>query len=206
MYKSIERGQRLIEKAAELSLGRGYSRFVEYVFNLSQLRDGRSFGLGKYQTSSVLGISVSSYHNYRRKALKQGVLVRVSRGGFTKDNVRSSSKFKVPWPLFLSLSATRMRKHPTKAEAKLRSRLKRLEEKWIFQEIVEDRFIVDFLFPASKLVAEVDGSIHNKPDVGEKDKAREQALRELGYQVIRFSNTEVLSDVDSVVQKIKDAL
>ena len=62
-------------------------------------------------------------------------------------------------------------------------------------------FIVDFYCHKSALVVEVDGDIHDLQQ--EEDVRREKALRELGLQIVRFRNDEVVRDLSAVVEKIR---
>ena len=62
-------------------------------------------------------------------------------------------------------------------------------------------FIVDFVCLAKKLVIELDGKIHQFEK--EKDKIRTIHLNNLGYEVIRFPNDEVLNSPEVVALKIK---
>jgi very-short-patch-repair endonuclease len=63
-------------------------------------------------------------------------------------------------------------------------------------------FIVDFYCHKADLVVEVDGDIHDLQK--QEDALRENALRELGLRVIRFRNEEVLKDLPSVLERIKE--
>jgi len=62
-------------------------------------------------------------------------------------------------------------------------------------------FILDFYCPARKLVVEVDGGVHDGQ--AEYDAARTQQLNDYGYQVLRFRNDEVLNDLDSVLERVR---
>ena len=63
-----------------------------------------------------------------------------------------------------------------------------------------DRFIVDFFSQEIGLIIEVDGSSHmNK---GDYDRYREDKLIFLGYEIIRFSEGEILNDFDSVHNRL----
>jgi very-short-patch-repair endonuclease len=64
-------------------------------------------------------------------------------------------------------------------------------------------FILDFYCPARKLVVEVDGPSHDSRE--EDDRLRSEHLAAYGYRVIRFSNDEVLRQLDSVLARILDA-
>ena len=63
-------------------------------------------------------------------------------------------------------------------------------------------FIVDFYCPAANLVIECDGSQHFTDEGLEADKLRDQALAELGLNVLRFDNRQVLRGIDGVVEQI----
>jgi methylmalonyl-CoA mutase len=69
---------------------------------------------------------------------------------------------------------------------------------------VIDKYIADFISLENRLIVEVDGSIHQLPENKENDEQRTKRLNELGFTVIRFSNTEVLHNMDSVTAKIKE--
>ncbi len=96
---------------------------------------------------------------------------------------------------------------PTDAEIALWSRLKtkQLGVKFRREHII-DQFIVDFLCLQKNLIIEVDGKYHLEKEQQEADEMRTQILEEFGFKVIRFSNEEVLGDIDSVVLQIVKAL
>jgi very-short-patch-repair endonuclease len=64
-------------------------------------------------------------------------------------------------------------------------------------------FILDFYCHAHHLVIEVDGGIHQQQQ--DYDAARTEWLTQRGFKVIRFSNEEVLHDLETVLQKIAKA-
>ena len=70
-------------------------------------------------------------------------------------------------------------------------------------------FVADFYCPATKLVIEVDGAIHDGEMAQAKDKARDAWLRSEGFEVIRITGSDVLKDsaavADSIVQLCFDA-
>ena len=69
------------------------------------------------------------------------------------------------------------------------------------QQIIDD-VIVDFVCLSKKLVIEVDGGYHNTPEQKQYDEARTQVLNLHGYKVIRFTNEEVLKNIDLVLAKV----
>ncbi len=101
--------------------------------------------------------------------------------------------------------AIEMRNNPTPAECVLWEQLrnKQLGVKFRQQHII-NRFIVDFCSVEKALIIEVDGKIHETQE--EADAERTQVLEKHGYRVIRFSNEEVLNNLETVVDKIKEEL
>jgi len=108
-----------------------------------------------------------------------------------------------------------MRKNPTKAEkifwGKVRN--KRFEgEKFYRQYIIkhggymtnESYFIADFYCHKTKLIIELDGPIHNYQK--EYDEIREEILKQMGFQILRFKNEEVLQNWQEVKKRIKELL
>ncbi len=67
-------------------------------------------------------------------------------------------------------------------------------------------FVVDFYCALVKLIIEVDGGIHNRPEIKEYDEFREDILKRAGYKIIRFKNKEVKHNLDKVLIKIKKVL
>jgi cyclase len=63
-------------------------------------------------------------------------------------------------------------------------------------------YIADFYCHKAKLIIEVDGSIHDGVEIRQQDKIRQQDLENLGHKVIRFSNEQVLKQIEKVLQSI----
>ena len=68
------------------------------------------------------------------------------------------------------------------------------------------KFVADFYCHEKKLVVEVDGGYHNEQEQKEHDEARTQIINEYGITVIRFTNDEILNNLQSVINKITAAL
>ena len=68
------------------------------------------------------------------------------------------------------------------------------------------KYVVDFYCHEKLLVIELDGGIHENPDVKERDEGRENDLKNLGLTIIRFKNEEIESDLDIVLNEIKKYL
>lgn len=118
------------------------------------------------------------------------------------------SKYKRPIAFWkrLKQAARRMRREPTKAEEvlwrALRGRL--LDGTKFRRQHPIDRFVVDFCCPESKLVVEIDGSIHESRN--REDRFRQTVLEHLGYQVIRFRNDDVMTDLAGSLARLRTAL
>jgi very-short-patch-repair endonuclease len=118
------------------------------------------------------------------------------------------SRWRTPPHLWEKLKplAREMRRHPTLAEDKLWQRLRKhklLGFKFRRQHAI-DRFIVDFYCSKARLVVEVKGPIHQYTQ--EQDAIRQEFLESPGFHVLRFTNDEVNSALESVVERIAAAL
>lgn len=67
-------------------------------------------------------------------------------------------------------------------------------------------FIVDFYCHELELIIEVDGGYHETKEQKKEDENRTELLNFQGLTVIRFTNEEVLTDIDTVLIKIKEAI
>jgi len=67
-----------------------------------------------------------------------------------------------------------------------------------------DIFIADFYCHPIKFVIEIDGGIHQGEKQNEYDMGREAELKKLGIDVIRFTNEEVINNIDGVIKAIKE--
>lgn len=99
------------------------------------------------------------------------------------------------------------KKHSTQAESILWEclRSKNLSHKFRRQHII-DEFIVDFVCLEKNLIIEVDGGYHNTIQQKEADDLRTQILNEIGFKVIRFTNEQVIGDIDNVLLYIEKQL
>jgi very-short-patch-repair endonuclease len=100
--------------------------------------------------------------------------------------------------------ARELRKNMTKAEIILWSRL-RLKKvngyKFRRQQPLLD-YIVDFYCDELKLIIEVDGEIHSFAENISYDSKRENILKVNGYNILRLSNLEVETELNSTIIKI----
>ncbi len=104
----------------------------------------------------------------------------------------------------LKTFARENRKNATPAEEVLWEYLRKntLEVKFLRQHIIGD-CIVDFVSREGGLIIEVDGGYHTEPRQQVNDATREEYLEEKGYHVIRFSNEDVLYNIESVIEQIE---
>ena len=102
--------------------------------------------------------------------------------------------------------AVEMRNKPTEAENILWLQLKSkaLDGFKFRQQHLIDDYIVDFVCLSKRLIIEVDGKIHESQI--EEDEIRTNVLNEKGFKVIRFTNEEVLNNIDKVLKTIAETL
>ena len=96
-----------------------------------------------------------------------------------------------------------MRAQPTPFEEKLWQALRgsRLEGLKFSRQITLGGFICDFVCRNLRLVIEVDGDTHEHAH----DADRDHALGRMGYRVLRFTNSEVGTNLEGVLSAIVEA-
>ena len=104
-------------------------------------------------------------------------------------------------------NAKNNRRYMTPAESALWEGLrnKNLGVKFRRQHPV-NAYIPDFVCLEKLLVVEVDGGYHFVGNQQVSDEERTRYLEQNGFEVIRFTNEEVLGDIDGVLEKIKEVL
>lgn len=109
--------------------------------------------------------------------------------------------------LLLKEFAKKNKQFPTDAERLIWEYLrgKQLWFKFNRQYIIAD-YIVDFVCLDRKLIVEVDGGYHSEYEQIEKDIHRTDRLEHLGFSVLRFSNEEVLTGIETVLDTIRKEL
>lgn len=99
-------------------------------------------------------------------------------------------------------NAQKLRANMTKAELLLWEELKNNKLGFKFRrQHPMLHYIADFYCFPLKLVIEVDGGIHDFRK--EEDLARTKAIEESGNKVVRFSNEEVINDLENVLNQIR---
>jgi len=101
-----------------------------------------------------------------------------------------------------------LRENMTDAERQLWSkiRMKQLKGYQFYRQKPIGDYIVDFFCPRAKLVIEIDGSQHFSDEMTEYDRIRDEHMSSLGLRVLRFTNTEVLTHTDGVVERIEEEI
>jgi very-short-patch-repair endonuclease len=100
--------------------------------------------------------------------------------------------------------ASELRKSMTEAEKIL---WKELKDREVFKAKFRrqhpiDMFIADFYCHKHKLVIEVDGEIHLEQEILEYDDGRTHDIEKFGIKILRFTNKEVMTNIQKVKQRI----
>jgi very-short-patch-repair endonuclease len=101
--------------------------------------------------------------------------------------------------------AKTLRTEQTELESRLwhELRAKRLDG-WKFKRQVPiEGYIVDFVCFEGRLIVEMDGPLHRKPEQQAKDAVRDGSLQAQGFRILRFSDEAALG---RVVDEIRHAL
>ena len=109
----------------------------------------------------------------------------------------------IPYNKTLTEKARKNRKNPTPVEQKLWYEVlqsRRLDNLKFTRQKPLDEYIVDFYCAELMLAIEIDGDTH----AGQKqyDKDRTKNLNKFGVEVIRYTNAEVLNNLEGVYQDL----
>ena len=72
----------------------------------------------------------------------------------------------------------------------------------VHRQKIIGNYIVDFYIAEAKLIVEVDGGGHGKPDKKEHDTLRTKYLNGLGFDVVRYTNFEIFNNFEGVCRDI----
>ncbi len=108
----------------------------------------------------------------------------------------------------LKEKASNRRKNPTEAESFLWENLKgkALGGYKFRREHIIGNYIVDFVCLSKLLVIEVDGGYHDEENQMELDEIRTNYLEKQGFRVLRFTNEQVLFDIENTLKRIEEEL
>ena len=104
--------------------------------------------------------------------------------------------------------ARALRKNSTDAERLLWAALRdhRLNGASFRRQVPIKNFIADFVCHAAKLVIELDGGQHFSDQAEQADAARSAVIEAQGFKVLRFSNLDVMTNRDGVLETIASAI
>jgi very-short-patch-repair endonuclease len=110
----------------------------------------------------------------------------------------------IPFDKTLKNTARTLRKNMTDSEKLLWSkiRLKQLMGFQFYRQKNIGRYIVDFYCPSAKLILELDGGQHFIEKGINADRQRDEYLQDLGFRVLRYSNNEVLNNLEGVLESL----
>ena len=103
--------------------------------------------------------------------------------------------------------ANKLRKEMTKAEACLWKYVLRASQLKGFpfrRQRPVLNYIADFMCKELMLIIEVDGITHTWEETIKKDKIRQDALESVGFTVLRFTDDEVLNNINAVQNYLED--
>ncbi len=102
--------------------------------------------------------------------------------------------------------ARQLRNNSTKSEIKLWTYLRRHQMHGydFHRQKPIDEYIVDFFCNRLQLAIECDGYSHELLEVYEKDVKKTKRLNDLEIRVLRFSDYQIMNDIDNVLRTIED--
>jgi very-short-patch-repair endonuclease len=112
-----------------------------------------------------------------------------------KPRIHSHTKYKI--------LRKKLRNNCTKAEYVLWKQIRNSQVGYKFRRQQSiGKYIVDFYCPETKLIIELDGSIHGEKEVAERDIEKQCFLESNGLILVRYRNEQIKYDLDSVLYDI----
>ncbi len=100
--------------------------------------------------------------------------------------------------------ARQLRKNSTRAEIRLWTEV--LRGKYTGYTFLRQRpilhYIADFMCKDLQLIIELDGYSHNFEQQWKKDLKRQKELEDKGFKILRFTDHEVMKDLENVEREI----
>jgi very-short-patch-repair endonuclease len=111
----------------------------------------------------------------------------------------------IPYNPKLTVLARKLRNESTETEIYLWLKLKgkQMYGYDFHRQKPIDNYILDFFCYDLQLGIEVDGYSHEIVEVYNKDRIKEKRMNELGITILRFSDFEVLKDMENVIRAIE---
>lgn len=98
--------------------------------------------------------------------------------------------------------ALQKKRGPSMIERLFMAGLEERHESYLFQHGIDDKYLCDFYLPSRNLLVECDGSYwHDTPKAKARDAIKDAYLVERGYQVVRFTDKQIESDLTSCLDK-----
>jgi very-short-patch-repair endonuclease len=103
--------------------------------------------------------------------------------------------------------AKQLRQAMTRAETLLWRYLKanRIDGLGFRGQVPVRKYIADFVYFSAKLIIELDGEAHDFEERQKADQTRDAFFVSEGFQVLRFTNEQVMSNLEGVVEVIRQA-
>jgi very-short-patch-repair endonuclease len=130
------------------------------------------------------------------------VIPPLEKGG--RGDLKGLVSTMFPYNKNLKQLSRNLRTNMTDAEKLLWSKIrgKQLKGLQFYRQKIIGNYIADFYCPKSKTVIEVDGGHHYSDAGKEKDQIRDDYMKGNGITVIRFSDREVLKNIEAVLEEI----
>jgi len=181
----------------------GLEHLVEAKFK--ELYDDKGFQRPSYQSlTPALSKGEGAKSNVQGKVLSKGE----DLGNAPKSDKPKKFGYETADPILwemLKANSQSNRKNPTEAENILWQHLRNSQTGYkIRRQHAIDGYIADFVCLSKGLVIEVDGGYHNFTK--EQDDLRTNILNAEGFNVIRFTNDEIIKNAQKVIETIKQTL
>jgi len=115
--------------------------------------------------------------------------------------------------------STHLMIHQPKSEKKIRhslnnslpaieTLLKKLTEKGLYflQNQKIGNYLFNFYAPKHKIAIEIDGYAHEFSEIYNMDKAKKLYVKSLGITVLRFTDYQVLTDIEEIIRAVKQQM
>ena len=131
-------------------------------------------------------------------------------GGLAAAEVLMAEQKSLTWKVSSTLrsSARTLRKNSSDAERILWSALRdhRLNGAGFRRQVPIEKYIADFVCHAARLVIELDGGQHFSDEAEQLDAQRSAMIEVGGFQVLRFSNYDVMTNRSGVLEMVAAAV
>ncbi|HOK80203.1 MAG TPA: endonuclease domain-containing protein [bacterium] len=85
-------------------------------------------------------------------------------------------------------------------------RMRQLNGYQFYRQRPIGEYVVDFYCPRAKLIIEIDGGQHYEDDGRRKDEMRDKFLSGIGLKILRFSDRDVIENIEGVVEHVLENL